>query len=65
MIRELSILPHEYKDNYGYIVDYFKTKKISVSYSKNLINIMNRWGYFISRQQGKYYEPIARLKGTT
>ncbi len=65
MIRELSILPHEYKDNYGYIVDYFKTKKLSVSYSKNLINIMNRWGYFISRQQGKYYEPIKRLKGTT
>lgn len=65
MIKSLFILPHEYKDSYGYIVDYFKTKKISVSYSKNLINIMNRWGYFISRQQGKYYEPITRLKGTT
>jgi hypothetical protein len=42
---------------------YFIEKKWSYSYSSKIIQMLNRWGYFIARRRNAFYQSIAYPKG--
>ena len=63
MFIELELRPDNYKTEHKRIFKYFTEKKISVSYSKRLISLANRWGYYVSRLNGQFFEPIPPLRG--
>lgn len=58
MMVELRLSPSQYKDNSKRIFKYFMRKKISLSYSRKLVSTVNRWGLFVSKQQGQFFEPM-------
>lgn len=64
MAVELNILPHDYEANLDKITNYFKdeNRKYSVSYCKDIIWVLNRWGHFYSRKRRTFFEPIGKLR---
>ena len=67
MVVSLNLLPQDYEPNLDKIISYFKeeTRKYSVSYSKDIIWVLNRWGQFYSRQRRTFFEPIGKLRTKT
>ncbi len=63
MCNELRILPVEYKDSTKKIYKYFMKKKISVNYAGRLISLLNRWGKFVSKHNGTFYDVVSVPKG--
>lgn len=55
--------PAVYKESTKKIYKYFIKKKVSLNYSKTLISVLNRWGHFVSKRQGSYYEEVPVPKG--
>lgn len=62
MIVKLNLLPHEYQDNLEMFVSYFKEKQYSVSYSKDILWVLNKWGHFYSRRAHTFFEPVGKLR---
>lgn len=58
MIMTLKLLPKEYADQAGYFYKYMIDKRISVDYSKKLIQMLNMWGRFISKKQVSFFEEV-------
>lgn len=58
MMIELRLTPSLYKENARRVFKYFIKKKISLSYSRKLISTANRWGAFVSKQEGRYFDPM-------
>lgn len=58
---KLKLQPFKYNDRVDEVLAYIKEKKYSVSYSKDIIYMMNKWGSFYSKQTGKFFEPIAKI----
>lgn len=58
MCNSLRILPIEYKDNARKIYKYFIKKKISINYAGRIISLLNRWGKFVSKQNGTYFDTV-------
>lgn len=63
LCKDLKLLPHEYKDNEKLIYKWFAKNKVSLDYSQKLISLLNRWGTFISRLDGRFFEPVSPAKG--
>lgn len=55
--------PAVYRNESKKIYKYFLKKKISVNYAKRLISILNRWGKFVSKNNGSFYEEVLVPKG--
>lgn len=62
MIAELNLLPHDYEPNLDRFISYFKGKKYSVSYAKDVLWVLNKWGHFYSRKKQSFFEPIGKLR---
>ena len=60
---DLKLLPHQYKDNEKLVYKWFAKNKVSLDYAQKLIGLMNRWGYFFSKADGRFFETIAPIKG--
>nr|BFD65092.1 hypothetical protein HAGR004_01140 [Bdellovibrio sp. HAGR004] len=67
MCVELNLLPHDYEANLDKITAYFKdeSRQYSVSYSEDILWVLNKWGHFYSRHRKTFFEPIGRLKNKT
>lgn len=63
MINELKILPVEYKESSKKIYKYFIKEKISPSYAARLISLLNRWGKFVSKTNGSYFDNVVVPRG--
>lgn len=63
MCNALRIQPQEYSQNAKRIYKYFISKKISASYSERLVKVLNRWGFFSSKQSDTFYQPVEVPKG--
>lgn len=59
--KTLKVQPYKYRDRADEITAIFKEKKFSVSYAKDIIYMMNKWGQFYSKHTGKFYEPLGRI----
>lgn len=55
--------PAVYKDDARKIYKYFIKKKVSVNYSKRLLSLLNRWGKFVSKKHGSFYEEVPTPAG--
>lgn len=65
MVVELNILPHHYEQDLDRFISYFKEKKYSASYSKDVLWVLNKWGHFYSRKRQTFFEPVGRLRVKT
>lgn len=65
MIVLLNILPHDYESSLDRFVSFFKERKYSVSYSKDVIWVLNKWGHFYSRKRHTFFEPIGEMRAKT
>lgn len=63
LITDLKILPHEYKENEKLIYKWFARNRVSLDYTQKLISLLNRWGAFVSRRDGRFFEPISPVRG--
>lgn len=63
LCKDLQILPHDYKDNEKLIYKWFARNKVSLDYTQKLIALLNRWGTFTSKADGRYFEPLSPVKG--
>lgn len=63
MCNELKIQPVEYKEAAKKIYKYFIKKKISPNYSSRIISLLNRWGRFVSKANGSFFEAVPVPKG--
>lgn len=62
-IADLRIEPSEYNDNSKRIYKHFGAKQFSVSYVNCLLRLMNQWGYYVSKRQGQFFQPIPNPRG--
>ena len=58
MCNELRIQPAEYRDETKAIYKYFIKKKISPSYADRIVTLLNRWGKFVSKSNGSYFDEV-------
>lgn len=64
MLVELKISsPADYKEESKRIYKYFVKKKVSVNYGKRILSLLNRWGKFISKKRGQFFEEVDAPKG--
>lgn len=64
MLLELKITsPSDYREESKRIYKYFVRKKVSVNYGNRLISLLNRWGKFISKIRGQFFEEVEAPKG--
>lgn len=63
IIRKLEVNPENFWATRKQIYKYFLDHKISLSYAKKLIRMLNNWGAFVSEQQGRDYQPIPNPRG--
>jgi hypothetical protein len=64
MIVELKLVtPSDYKDNVKMIYRYLLKQKVSISYSKKILSMLNRWGKFQARLRGSFFEPVSIPRG--
>ena len=55
--------PAVYNQEAKRIFKYFMKKKISVNYAKRLISLLNRWGKFVARKHGMFFEECPTPRG--
>ncbi len=63
LCKDLEMLPHQYKENEKLIYKWFASQKVSLDYTQKLIALLNKWGTFVSRKDGRFFEPIAPVRG--
>ena len=63
MCNKLRIQPVEYKESAKKIYKYFVGMKISPSYCTRILSLLNRWGRFVSRKSGLYFEDVPAPRG--
>lgn len=64
MVVDLKLTnPSVYKTESKRIYKHLMDQKLSLNYSNRIISTLNRWGKFISKQQGRYYEDVPKPKG--
>lgn len=59
--KTLKVQPYKYRDRADEVTAIFKEKKFSVSYAKDIIYMMNKWGQYYSKHTGKFYEPVGKI----
>lgn len=63
LIHKLELGPDHFWSNRKLINRYFLDEKISLSYAKKLIRMLNLWGQFASEYNGKDFKPVPSPKG--
>lgn len=63
MCNALRIQPVEYKEHQKQIYKYFIKEKVSVNYACVLVALLNRWGKFVSKINGSFFEVVSVPKG--
>lgn len=63
MIAALKIEPVDYYDRSKIFYKYFIDKENSLDYAKKILRIINRWGSFVCKKRGQFFEPITTPKG--
>jgi hypothetical protein len=63
LIVAVQIDPSEWFYYNNEIYDYFFQKKYSLRYCHSILNLVNRWGYYISRKLAKPFMAIVRPRG--
>ena len=59
--KHVKILPHQYNDQVRKVVNYFCSQKYSISYSSDIIMVMNMWAKCYAKHKGVYADLIERL----
>lgn len=59
---ELKIDPSQYSKENMKIFSIFKNRKYSVSYSKDIVWMFNKWGQFWSLKKSTFFEPIPKIR---
>lgn len=63
VIVELALPIEDWFQEAERFYDYFLQKEWSPSYSQKILDLINRWGRFVSRRRKLYFEPIPRPSG--
>lgn len=63
LCSDLELLPSDYYDNKKLIYKWFAKNKVSIDYTQKLISLLNRWGHFVSRRDGKFFESVPPARG--
>lgn len=59
--KHVQILPHQYNSNIKKVVNYFCKQKYSISYSSDIIMVMNMWAKCYAKHKGVYADLIEKL----
>lgn len=59
--KHVQILPHQYNSNIKKVVNYFCKQKYSISYSSDIIMVMNMWAKCYAKHKGIYADLIEKL----
>lgn len=59
---ELELIPSDYHDSQKVVYKWFAKNRISLGYAQKLISLMNRWGHFVSKRDGRFFEPIPPVR---
>ena len=59
--KHVQILPHQYNSNIKKVVSYFCKQKYSISYSSDIIMVMNMWAKCYAKHKGVYADLIEKL----
>lgn len=60
--KHIKVMPSQYTEEMGKITNYFKKRQFSVSYSMDIIYMLNWWGKFYAKQTGTYFEKVEGLR---
>ena len=63
LCNDLRIMPDEYRESAKKIYKYFIKKKVSPNYAGRLISLLNRWGKFVSKINGTFFEEVLVPRG--
>jgi integrase len=63
LIVDVEIEPSQYSEHSEKIYDWFIENELSLQYTLKLIALLNRWGLFCCKKEGKFFEPIHMPKG--
>lgn len=63
VITELQLEPHEFADEGNRILKLFRSRRYSPDYIQKLIRVLNLFGSFVCKGQGRHYEPIQKPRG--
>jgi len=63
VIEELNLPPSEWSDHRNLIYQYFRKRRLSVSYAQKVIRVLNLWGRFYSRRTNTFYEEVPKPRG--
>jgi len=63
LIASLQIDAPEFADNRRHIYRYFSNRHTSPDYLRKLLRMLNLWGSFVCKKQGRHYEPVSTPRG--
>lgn len=63
IVREIKLHPQDWNEKAYRFFNLFVKKKMSPSYVQKLLRILNHWGFFISKKEGRPFLPIPAPKG--
>lgn len=63
IIRKAKVKPSDYEDRKRVFYKLFADNKWSMSYVEKVVFIINKWGRYSAKKQGKYFEPLPIPKG--
>lgn len=63
IIADLQIEPHAYTDNRRLFYRALIQRKYSPDHARTMLRILNQWGQFVCRKQGRFFEKIPPPKG--
>ncbi len=63
IVAKLQLEPFFYADNSKRFYKHFAGEKYSLDYSKKLLRILNQWGQFVCKRQGRYYQKVEPPRG--
>lgn len=63
MVIALDLLPSDWEEEPRQFYKYFSDKAISLDYAGKIIHILNLWGHFVSKKQGRPFLPIPAPRG--
>lgn len=63
MVKDVDLKPEDWADEPRVFYRYFIKKQISLDYASKVIGVLNLWGHFIGKKQGRPIFPIPAPRG--
>ena len=63
MVRETKLIPEQYSFRGSKIYKWFVNEHYSPDYCQSIIRVLNLWGVFVSRKEGRYFEKLDNPRG--